>query len=927
MADLFISYRSDDRGAVEDIVRGLAAEGVAVWWDQGIAPTAEWRAEIARQLAAAKAVVVVWSRNSVDFEAGKWVIQEAEEADRLGRLIPVCIDDVLPPLGLRHVQAADLVDWRGDRGDPRWRGFLETVRAKLEGRAVDAAVARDVGPATAGQAVRGRVAQLFLAVGLAALVATSAFAFGPVIAAAAVGGLILAYLVMNLLFSRRRNDRAAATFLRRAFAVGWVTTLANIVVWTAAAGAGAWPFAKPYIYPEFSIAVFDELRTPIPDAQVIVSFGGREQRVDLGADGVGRLAYPLYWGPGAGSVTIRHNDYVFTREIARGAERRFADLTLGAPSGVERLRVSHVTLEELAIDAVLQGQLPEDLQSVFPNVAGVVRNAVWREADAFLAMFAPLRDGGGFMGAQVRPAGAPVDDAETGELVGEEVMAGGFERGPQFGALRWPDPSGITTDGLVFRGDVDFSNGIVGCAMQTPLDDLYRLGLGGGDSYYVSDRLTLPPATRDAIARTGARPVEDGDGYVFGAVTRLLDGAWASQVLDGARAAAQRLDKPYDENAYMRFLASRQAPPGMSVARLRLAWRFADGCEGGFTAEVSVELPRPELRVSVIQNVSDAPLPIDQILNGLDTRDSIEIWRAGGAVDEAEATPWPGGQLAPGQSIVVPRRLLLVGENSPEEVQAYRAEATGAPLSFQVVSDAPGADHFGGDPSLEDPYFAAELRRQEAQAGFSATGFTIRAGQVSVGEGDGFQPWRRDENALYAVGPSVETLAVTMNGVEFPLREDAGVTLAMIGSCQCGSCPFVYAAAPGGEALLNRGPIISDLIGISAEGPDRVYLGRAVGRVEIREVEPEVSHLDAVRLIVVGADGQERSYPAELPVLRTVDGRRHSLEQGDHVGVTFAGYTPRLDDRAVFLEAVGYYTPHEASAQEMAALRRAGFAQ
>ena len=134
MPDVFISYRSDDRGIVEDIVAGLNAEGLTVWWDQGIPPSAQWREMIERRLRDAKCAVVVWSHNSIDRTRGKWVIQEAEEADRRNILVPIVIDDVAAPIGLRHRQAGDLVDWRGDRQDPRWRAFVASVRAVLEGR-------------------------------------------------------------------------------------------------------------------------------------------------------------------------------------------------------------------------------------------------------------------------------------------------------------------------------------------------------------------------------------------------------------------------------------------------------------------------------------------------------------------------------------------------------------------------------------------------------------------------------------------------------------------------------------------------------------------------------------------------------------------------------------------------------------------------
>lgn len=886
MADVFISYKSDDRGAVEDIVRGLEREGINLWWDQGIAPTADWRADIARELHAAKVVIVVWSRNSADLGTGKWVIQEAEEADARGGLVPVVIDDVLPPLGMRHVQAADLVDWRGDLQDPRWRGFVETVRAKIEGRAVNVQIARDVGPQTAKSSLRGRVAQLFLALGLAALVVTSAIAFGPLPAVALVGGLLLSYVVLNLLFSRRRNDRAAATFLRRAFAVGWVTTVANIVVWCAAIGAGAYPYARSELYQNFSIAVFDEMRAPIPDAQITVTMSGARTRITLNADGVGHMEYPLFWGARDATITLNHRDYETERTFERTGQR-FADVTLGAPSGAERLRVRHITVRGLAIDAVLQGITPRELARVVPTLAGVVRNEVWEETDRYLGSFRALeyRGEGSSFGLQISGADEPASAAE----------------------VQWDgvNPDGVmgmrNADAGLITLAADFSSGIYGCPIDQPLDSNYQLILGDSHRWFSDSVLQPRPETVSQLGRDLAN-VREEDGTVRGNLLRLADHAFLTPLLAGSRnARGQENDA---QLAALRFFVEHRVPPGLLIANFNLTSKNMSNCIE-IEASMDIHMPVASLRVSIIENVSDEPLPVTAIVLGMTHRDAIEPW-ATRAADETVVTPWAGGLLAPGQAIAVPRRLIVEEGLSPEDVAAWSARAEGPLLSFGVLPDPETMPTISGpaDPMLTH----------------NARGVTLQRGQVRfVDLSNGL---RTPLATPYVVGPSAESLAVRINDVDFDMREDSGTILAILFGTGVGSCPFVYAARPGSEVMLNRGTIITDQIGANAEAVSRRYLGRAVGRIEIREREPEISYLNQVRLVVVGGDGRERFYAPSQSALRSSDIERVELARGDVLPLDFPGYHPRESDRAVYLEAVGYYTPLPATTQEHLALHR-----
>lgn len=129
MPDIFVSYKKSDADRVRPLVTHLRAAGLDVWWDEGIQPSTSWRAEIAKQIAAAKCVVAVWTEESVDPEQGAWVMEEATHGLARKILAPVRLDLVSPPLGFGEVQYADLAAWSGEASDPRFQHFLGVVQA------------------------------------------------------------------------------------------------------------------------------------------------------------------------------------------------------------------------------------------------------------------------------------------------------------------------------------------------------------------------------------------------------------------------------------------------------------------------------------------------------------------------------------------------------------------------------------------------------------------------------------------------------------------------------------------------------------------------------------------------------------------------------------------------------------------------------
>ena len=114
MADIFISYSKADRDLADKLATALEADGWTVWWDKSLAAGDAFRDQIMKELTAARAVIAIWTRTSIQSD---WVRAEAGRAKADCKLIPVkapelTYPDIPLPFGEMHTEdvgAHDLI--------------------------------------------------------------------------------------------------------------------------------------------------------------------------------------------------------------------------------------------------------------------------------------------------------------------------------------------------------------------------------------------------------------------------------------------------------------------------------------------------------------------------------------------------------------------------------------------------------------------------------------------------------------------------------------------------------------------------------------------------------------------------------------------------------------------------------------------------
>lgn len=130
MADIFISYKREDRARIAPLARALEAAGYTVWWDLELIAGQKWSKKIKAELDAAKCVIVAWSNASIAPDrtyVSEWVENEADDAHGRGILVPALLDPSRIAWTHQKVQFASLVGWEGDTAHPGFGELLEGV--------------------------------------------------------------------------------------------------------------------------------------------------------------------------------------------------------------------------------------------------------------------------------------------------------------------------------------------------------------------------------------------------------------------------------------------------------------------------------------------------------------------------------------------------------------------------------------------------------------------------------------------------------------------------------------------------------------------------------------------------------------------------------------------------------------------------------
>src|SRR5262245_54227800 len=148
MSHVFVSYSRSTPAPAQRVVEALRSIGYDVWWDDELPVHRTFSPYLQERLDAAKAIVVIWTKDAIDSD---YVRAEAEAGRSARKLVQVSADGTPPPLPFNQTQYVNF--GLSDTFDaPAWRKVVASIAELTSGAAVRPSTPKDARIAPPAQA-------------------------------------------------------------------------------------------------------------------------------------------------------------------------------------------------------------------------------------------------------------------------------------------------------------------------------------------------------------------------------------------------------------------------------------------------------------------------------------------------------------------------------------------------------------------------------------------------------------------------------------------------------------------------------------------------------------------------------------------------------------------------------------------------------
>ena len=138
MADVFVSYARSTEACARALADIIEGDGFSVWYDARLPAHRAYADVIQEQLDAAKAVLIIWSKEAV---RSHWVRSEADRGRVNGTLIQLRIEDCALPMPFDQIQCPLVSAWKGSRSASQLAPIIQSLSELLNAGGATAAPA------------------------------------------------------------------------------------------------------------------------------------------------------------------------------------------------------------------------------------------------------------------------------------------------------------------------------------------------------------------------------------------------------------------------------------------------------------------------------------------------------------------------------------------------------------------------------------------------------------------------------------------------------------------------------------------------------------------------------------------------------------------------------------------------------------------
>lgn len=295
-----------------------------------------------------------------------------------------------------------------------------------------------------------------------------------------------------------------------------------------------------------------------------------------------------------------------------------------------------------------------------------------------------------------------------------------------------------------------------------------------------------------------------------------------------------------------------------------------------------------KLDVAVIENVSRLPISLDALFGRMTVESTF---RAASRLVPTIASrrtvaDFAPTELSPGERVLVPLRIVF--------------------------------------PAMDPPAFGLSQARKvyaSIRAAPVGTVFQMGRGRNSVRKlKRSFKQPSSPRPRPYVYGAELALSGVGVNGRRIAFTKGDPNALALTAGTAEGSCPYLTSWNPSTRRWTEFGKVLHEAKGKDLEQSQTIRLAGFRARFRLVEREPEVSYIDAARLIVRTKDAQSIALEPDGALLVEDDDRYATIMWGEGIEFSFALPNGVAESEVVSseLSLTGYYESYAAIAQKAA---------